>query len=315
MTRPDRDYDDILSRVLHSALDPVEPAGDGLAKIQKRIAEPWLRRRVSLVRTELAALAWLIFVRCEPLFSRARSGFAAIFASSRRRPGMAAPALGAATARVSPGRHHHTARRGRAGDASLRRWVGPTITWLRPTLAVGGAVVIVVVGVFALGQVREAFINTTGNGSSNSTGGHHHHHAPQPGMVNGSGGPGPSSSGQTSGRSTGHKPSSKPDRRGAARPSQSCSASPSPSPSPTMTSPSPSPTPTSPSPSPTTPTPTDSPTSASGGGSAGSPSPAPGGAAEDAAVVSFGHVAIGSCGSSDSTGNPTASPPSAASSS
>ena len=84
MTRPDRDYDDTLSRVLHSTLDPVEPAGDGLAKIQRRIAEPWLKRRVSFLRAELMALAWLILVRCEPFLSRARSGLAAIFAGSRQ---------------------------------------------------------------------------------------------------------------------------------------------------------------------------------------------------------------------------------------
>jgi len=84
MTRPDRDYDDILSRVLHSTLDPIEPLGDGLAKIQQRIAEPWLKRQVSLLRTETSALGWLILVRCEPFFNWARSGLTAMAAASGR---------------------------------------------------------------------------------------------------------------------------------------------------------------------------------------------------------------------------------------
>ena len=104
MTRPDRDYDDILSRVLHSTLDPVEPAGDGLAKIQKRIAEPWLKRRVSLLRAELAALAWLIVVRCEPALGRVRSAFAATGAGAHHQ-GTARPAPGGATAGASPARY------------------------------------------------------------------------------------------------------------------------------------------------------------------------------------------------------------------
>ncbi len=96
MTRPDRDYDDILSRVLHSTLDPIEPLGDGLAKIQQRIAEPWLRRQVWLLRTETSALGWLILVRCEPFVNWAKSvvggwlrpgrhgGYTTLFRSQRR---------------------------------------------------------------------------------------------------------------------------------------------------------------------------------------------------------------------------------------
>jgi len=310
MTRQDRDYDDILSRVLHSTLDPVEPAGDGLAKIQKRIAEPWLKRRMSLLRTELTALAWLILVRCEPFLSRARSGLAATTAGSRRRVGTAPPALGGAIAQASSGR---AARRGGLRDAGLRRWVGPTMAWLRPTLAVGGAVVIVVAGVFALGQFREAFINPADNGSANSTGGSHGH-AAKPGPASGFTGAGPASSRGTSDSSQAHKPTSQPASKGTAKPSPSCSARPSPSASPSpSTSPSPSPTMTSPSPSPTTPSPTTSPTSGSGGGG-GAPSPtlspSNSGTAAAGAVVFPGHVVFGSCKTA-SPRHTAASPPAA----
>src|SRR5215469_9770408 len=140
MTRPDRDYDDILSRVLHSTLEPIEPAGDGLAKIQKRIAEPWLKRRMSLLRTEFTALGWLIAVRCEPLFSAARSALARIMRPAGRRMRSARLAL-SGTAAAGSGRHHG-AKYNRPGDARGRKWVEPTMAWLRPTLAVAGAVII-----------------------------------------------------------------------------------------------------------------------------------------------------------------------------
>ena len=42
MTGQERDHGEVLSRVLHSTTDQVEPVGDGLAKIQARLAEPWL---------------------------------------------------------------------------------------------------------------------------------------------------------------------------------------------------------------------------------------------------------------------------------
>ena len=166
MTRPDGDYDGTLSRVLRSTLDPVEPAGDGLAKIQRRIAEPWLKRRVSLLRTELAALAWLIFVRCEPFLTRARAALAPITAGSHR-------------GKASPGRRHAAASHDRTGDAGRPGWLGSTMAWLRPALAVAGAVVIVVVGVFALadGKVPITPANRTSSPTNGSPGQAPQHHA------------------------------------------------------------------------------------------------------------------------------------------
>jgi hypothetical protein len=262
MTRPDGNYDDTLSRVLHSTLDPVEPAGDGLAKIQRRIAEPWLKRRASLLRTELAALAWLIFVRCEPFLTRARAALAPMAAGSHR-------------GKASSGRRHAAASHDRTEDAGRPWWLGPTMSWLRPTLAVGAAVVIVVAGVFALGHFREAFINPADNGTSSSTHGGHGHGS-NPGGTNGHTGPGLTSSRHTSGKPVASQPAGQPSgkaaSKGAPEPSFTSPAAPSPysSPSPSSMSPSPSPSPTSASPTPT-PSPTTSPTTTAG--DAASPAP------------------------------------------
>jgi hypothetical protein len=269
MTRPDRDYDDILSRVLHSTLDPVEPAGDGLAKIQERIAEPWLKRRMSLLRTELAALGWLILVRCEPFFGRARSGLSAFATSTGRPLGTARPAPGGAAARVSSGRHQGAASRGWPGDAGLRRWLGPTMSWLRPALAVGGAVVLIVVGVFALGQFRGAVITQT-NRSSNSHGSSHSHppkHRTSSETTGSRRAPGDhGQAGQSSSHKAPGKGGSKGTPGGSSATSAPSSASPSASPS-VSASPSASPSPS------MSPSPTASPTTSSeGGGTSPDPS-------------------------------------------
>jgi hypothetical protein len=119
MTGPDRDYDDILSRALHSALDTIEPAGDGLAKIQQRTAEPWLKRHVWLLRTQMSALGWLILVRCEPFVNWARSGLAATVATavhSLLQPGFARNGGGPATSTSG-----HPARAGAAARAGTPR--------------------------------------------------------------------------------------------------------------------------------------------------------------------------------------------------
>lgn len=165
MTLQDREYDEILSRVLHSTLEAIDPAGDGLSKIQQRIAEPWLKRQWSLLLHEFTSLGWLIFVRTEPHLNEARSSLASFAKSSGRRLRSTSLAL-AATARVSSsGRHKNSA--GHEGlAAALRKWLGPTMAWLRPALAVGGAMVLVVVGVFAVGQAQRA-LNSSPSAANN----------------------------------------------------------------------------------------------------------------------------------------------------
>jgi hypothetical protein len=290
MTRPDRDYDDILSRALHSTLDPIEPAGDGLAKIQRRIAEPWLKRRASLLRTELTALGWLIAVRCEPFFSAAKSGLTGIARPGLRRQRRITEGLSgvaATQAPAGPGRH------GGSGRGRQRGWIEPTVAWLRPTLAVAGAVVIVVAGVFALGQFKTVFSPA----SDTSTGGNGHSQHGS-GSGGGGGGGGLQSAGATPGRHPGSSPTAKAGNRGEPTTSPTCAPSPSPTtpiPTPSQSTPSASPSPTTGATTPpTSPSPSISPSEPAGGPVSGSP----GSANDDAAVVHLPSYALfSSCAS------------------
>src|SRR5690242_3401152 len=76
MTGQERDYDEVLSRVLHSTTDHIEPVGDGLTKIQARLAEPWLKRQWWLLRSEFTTVGWVLAVRCQSWFNHIRSGSA-----------------------------------------------------------------------------------------------------------------------------------------------------------------------------------------------------------------------------------------------
>jgi hypothetical protein len=266
MTGQERDYEAVLSRVLHTTTDQLEPVGDGLTKIRARLSEPWLKRQWWLLRSEFMVLRWLVVVRCEALFSTVKSGSGpADTATDPLAPLMACTTpqteehdgrlrslrtvLGGITAWISGKRPHRSA--------------GPAMAWLRPALAVAGAVVLVVAGVFALGQIREGLFlgleNATGTNTSNSNNGTGPG-SPQGGAsaLRGSNAParGRSQSAKA-GVSAAHNkttPSPGPCTSPSTPPVNSPSPSPSPtsaSPSPTQTSPSPSPTPTSPSPSPT----------------------------------------------------------------
>jgi hypothetical protein len=256
MTGQERDHGEILSRVLHSTTDQVEPVGDGLTKIQARLAEPWLKRQWWLLRNECMILGWVFAIWCQSWFSTVRSRSTAGADADDAAPGdggrlRSLPVLGGLVAWAS-------AKRPRKAGAPRRGSLGPAMTWFRPALAVAGAVVLVVAGVFALGKIQATIGLTNGTSSgtspSSQTGG--------PGGTNGSGGPaasgGPSAS---QGNATSPGPSGSPSSKVFTSPAASASpspspVSPSPSPSPTSPSPSPSPTSASPTPTPTTPTPT-----------------------------------------------------------
>jgi hypothetical protein len=259
MTGQERDYDEVLSRVLHSTTDRIEPVGDGLTKIQARLAEPWLKRQWWLLRNESTVLGWVLVVRCQSWFSTVRSGGAGdATADEATAAGPAGdggrlrslPVLGGIVAWAS-------AKRRRETGAPRRMSVGPAMAWFRPALAVAGAVVLVLAGVFALGQIQQKIGLTSGNpsgtSSSSQSGGS--------GGTNGSASPadsGSPSASQTN--ATSAKPGTLPSGKVSPSPA---SASPSPSPASPSPSPSPSPGTTSPTPtqSPTTsPTPTQSPT-------------------------------------------------------
>jgi len=250
MTRQERDYEAILSRVLHTTTDQLEPVGDGLTKIRARLGEPWLKRQWWLLRNEFMVLRWFVVVRCESLFSRIRSrsdvtDLAPDASAAEEADGGALKSLLSMATSVS------------GKNKKQQRSAGPAMAWLRPALAVAGAVVLVVAGVFALGNIQQGFgfigFGADGGGSQPGTSSQN----AGPGNPNGTGSAVP---GQRSG-------SAAPDRSGAAKQGAATSqskagASPTPCPpaSPSaQNSPTPTPTPTS---TPTaTPTPTVTPTS------------------------------------------------------
>src|SRR5437763_12459190 len=85
MTSPDRDYDELLRRAFHAMVDPIEPAGDGLAHIRSRVDSPWLMRQAKLLLTESLDLITLLFIRSEPFFAwrRGRAAGCASWAWAR----------------------------------------------------------------------------------------------------------------------------------------------------------------------------------------------------------------------------------------
>jgi len=257
MTGQERDYEAILSRVLHTTTDQFEPVGDGLTKIRARLSEPWLKRQWWLLRSELLVLRWFVVVRCESFFSRIRSrsdvtDLAPDTPAAQEADGGALRSLLSLATSIpakTPAK-----RRGRS--------VGPAMAWFRPALAVAGAVVLVVAGVFALGSIRTVVGLDAGTGTNSSTNGQQNGN----GSANGGGTqfPGSRTASQgnsraaSSGASAGNSktlPSSTPCAAASSLPQSSPSPVTSPtsaSPSPSPTSPSPSPSPTSQSPSPTT---------------------------------------------------------------
>jgi hypothetical protein len=129
-----RDLDDVLRRALHAAVEPIEPAGDGLNRILHRLTTPSAIRQAMLLVTECADLARLITIWLEPAFTGAM--------------------------RLT-GRGHAGHRRGWPGPAPrapLRP--RPAGLWLRSALVVASAVAIVVTGVVVLGQMHQIITRT-----------------------------------------------------------------------------------------------------------------------------------------------------------
>jgi hypothetical protein len=275
MTGQERDYEAILSRVLRTTTDQFEPVGDGLTKIRGRLSEPWLKRQWWLLRSEWMALRWLVVVRCESFFSTVKSfsstvkSFSSTVKSGKSGPAAAdtaagplAPLLACATPDTEEhGRRRRSLRPVLGGitawaSGKQRKSVGPVMAWLRPALAVVGAVVLVVAGVFALGQIHQGLFlgldNASGTNGSNTG------HVPGNGNPNGGGGTLKSSSSPSLGRSREAKPGASAAHNRTLRSPGPCL-----SPSPAASSPSPSPTSASPSPTPTTASPSPTPTSAS----------------------------------------------------
>jgi hypothetical protein len=257
MTLVNGDFDEMLRRALHAEADFIEPADGGLDRIRQRAHAPWLVRQASLMLTECADLARLIVIRLEPGFASARASIAARGGVWEAFVGVLSSTVSILAALVLPSRRRRNVHRtGPAGPSRSRAHAGPksSLSWLRPALAVAGAVVIVVAGVFGLAQVRSKLVlelfpssnSPASSGASTSSGGS------QVPTLNGQspGGIVPPASGP----SHSAKPSPKatctraPKQAGTPTPTPTISTSPTPTATPTPTI---TPTPT------VTPTPTD----------------------------------------------------------
>jgi hypothetical protein len=240
MTPVNGDFDQILRSALHAEVDSIEPDERGLERIRQRTHAPWLVRQMSLMLIECVDLARLIGIRLEPGFAGLRTTIAERGEPWEALVGLLSSTVASVVALFTPPGRRNSPHRSPRGGSSLG--------WLRPALAVAGAVVIVVAGVYGLVQVRDTIsLELFPSGSPASNG---------PGSTGG-GGQGPSLNGQSA--PTGVVPSG--GRSGSARPSPkaSCSSSPKAAAAPTDSATDPIPTDT-PTPSPTDPTPTDTPT-------------------------------------------------------
>jgi hypothetical protein len=149
MTPVNGDFDLMLRHALHAEVDSLEPAAGGLERIRQRTRAPGLVRQASLMLTECVDLGRLIGIRLQLRLISARAAVAA-------RGGTRAAFVGlfSSTVAVLTGLITRSWRRG----AAHRSGGGSTLDWLRPLLAVAGAVVIVVAGVYGLAQVRDRLV-------------------------------------------------------------------------------------------------------------------------------------------------------------
>jgi hypothetical protein len=244
MTPVNGELDQMLRRALHAEVESLEPDEAGLERIRRRTHAPWLVRQASLMLTECVDLARLIVIRLEPTVTGLRSSVRERGGPWEAFIGLLSSVVASSVALVTPsGRRNSPHRSPRSGS---------NLGWLRPALAVAGAVVIVVAGVYGLAQVRDNLVLElfpSGTPASNGPG------------SSGGGGQGPTLNGQTA--PAGAVPTS--GQTGSARPSPKPTCSKTPQAQATPTAPATDvPTPTdSPSAAPTdstAPTPTDSPT-------------------------------------------------------
>ena len=206
MTPVNGELDQMLRRALHAEVDSIEPGEGGLERIRQRTHGPWLVRQASLMLTECVDLARLIVIRLEPTVTGLRTAIAERGGVWEAFVGLLSSIVASVIAVVRPPARNPAHRSSRSGS---------NLGWLRPALAVAGAVVIVVAGVYGLAQVRDNLVLElfpSGTPASNGPG------SP------GGGGQGPTLNGQTA--PTGIVPSG--DQTGSARPSPTptCTSSP-----------------------------------------------------------------------------------------
>ena len=166
MTPVNGDIDQILRSALHAEVDSIEP-GDGLERIHRRTHAPWLVRQASLMLTECVDLARLIVIRLEPAFTGLRTAIAERGGPWAALVGMLSSMVASIVDLFKPPSRRPS--HGHRGPRSGSNW-----GWLRPALAVAGAVVIVVAGVYGLAQVRDNLVLElfpSGTPASNGPGG------------------------------------------------------------------------------------------------------------------------------------------------
>jgi len=127
------DFEESLRRALQHAADGVEAKGDGLTRIFRRLAAPWLVRQMSLLVTDCVDLFELVTVWLQP-----STGTMSVPAAAKR-----------------------SVREAFQWFTSLA-WLRTAVGWLRPTLAAAVTVVIVMTGTVALSQTV-ARIELSGN--------------------------------------------------------------------------------------------------------------------------------------------------------
>jgi hypothetical protein len=241
MTPVDGNFDQMLRRALHAEVDSIEPAEGGLDRIRQRMRAPWLVRQTSLMLTESVDLVRLIGIRLEPKFSGVRAAIADRGGVWGAFVGLLSSVVSVLAGLFVPSRGRGAAHRGGGGRARE----DSSLTWLRPALAVAGAVVIVAAGVYGLAQVRDNLVLELFPGSSTpaSTGGGAASSGHQGPTMEGQSAPAaiePTSTGRGSAKASPKATCTQAPSKQQAAPSPSVSVSPSPTITPTV---SPDPTP------------------------------------------------------------------------
>ena len=150
------DFEEVLRRALHSAANDLEPTGDGLTQIFRRVAAPWLVRQVWLLATDCVDLLRLITIWLQPMVAWAVAVLAAVGGSvheALRQLTSQAPAA----APISAGQHRRGQARaavfcGRSPALKARARARAAIAWLRPAVPVAVAAAVVMTGTVALSQ-------------------------------------------------------------------------------------------------------------------------------------------------------------------
>ena len=157
MTRVNGNFDEMLRSALHAEVDSIDPDKGGLDRIRRRTHAPWLVRQASLMLTECADLVRLIGIRLEPGYTGMQAAITARGGMWEASVAVLSSVVASGAALIMPSRRRGAMHRGGAGGPSPER-PGSNLGWLRPVLAVAGAVVIVVAGVFGLAQVRDNLV-------------------------------------------------------------------------------------------------------------------------------------------------------------